>query len=423
MIKSFSKVKRVNGELILQGDKSISHRALIFSSMASGVSTIRNLSAGDDVKSTYNIIQNLGVKFNRVEDVIEVYGCGYKGFKSPGVKLDCCNSGTTARLLAGLLSAQDFYSVLMGDDSLSQRPMQRVIEPLSLMGAKISSSNNKLPLVITPSILSKIKYELPVASAQVKSSLILAALHLEEESIVIDKFFTRDHTERMLNLKTENVDNNKIIFISKKDYPQSNEYFIPADISSASFFIVLTLLLENSELLVKNVSLNESRLGYINILKQMGGSIEVFEEKTSNNEPYGDILVKSSSLKNINIPAEAIPNIIDEIPILAAAGIFAEGFFEIRNVKELRVKESDRIKALVENFRRLNLQVEEFEDGFRIDGTPNADDILYESYNDHRIAMTFSIVSLILNGGKVNNFDCVSISNPNFLEQLQLIIK
>lgn len=422
MIQTFSKLKKVKGELVLQGDKSISHRALIFTAMASGKSIIRNLSSGEDVKSTLNILKNLGIDIKIEDNIIVVNGCGHKGFKKYNGELDCGNSGTSARLLMGLLSAQNFESILIGDESLSQRPMQRVIEPLTFMGAKIESNNKKLPLKIFPSSLKKINYELAVASAQVKSALILAALHIDEESQIIDKFYTRDHSERMLNLKTEVLDNKKYISVSKKNYPQNSEYFVPADISSASFFIVLALILKDSELLVKNISLNESRLGYINILKQMGGEIEIVEQIISNNEPYGDLLVRSSKLRNIDIPVEIIPNIIDEIPILAAAGIFAYGAFQIRNAKELRVKESDRIKSLCANFRKLNLLVEEYEDGFRIDGNPSRDKVQFESYSDHRIAMTFSIISLLLNGGEVKDFECVNISNPNFLKQIKNII-
>lgn len=425
MKKSFYKIKNVNGKLVLPGDKSISHRAVIFSSMANGKSSISNLSAGNDVKSTIDVMKMMGTSIKYDNDLLTIDGCGFKGFKKPTQNLDCGNSGTSARLIAGLLSAQNYESVLIGDDSLSKRPMKRVIEPLEKMGANfIANKNYTLPLTILPSDkIKNIEYEMPISSAQVKSSVLIAGLHNELETAVIEKQQTRDHTERMLGLPINKTDDKIIAYSSTKYYPQANEYFIPGDISTAAFHIVLALLTPNSELVIENASLNPTRIGFINILKQMGANIKFENVKLSNNEEYGDVIAKSSSLKNISINEQIIPNIIDEIPILSIAGIFAEGDFEINNVEELRFKESDRIKSICDNLKLLGLSVEETQTGFSFSGTVNKRRPVFGSYNDHRIAMSFSILSLLLeDGGEVNNYECVSISNPQFDEQIKSII-
>lgn len=423
MKKSFSKIKSVKGELSFAGDKSISHRAIFFASMAKGKSRITNLSLSEDVSSTRNIFEHLGVEFlfQNLELIIE--GKGKTGFNAPKNILDCGNSGTTARLLSGLLIAQNFSSTLIGDESLSKRPMQRVIEPLKLMGGKIKSTNSTLPLTISPSgKLNNIEYTLPVASAQVKSSVLIAGLHLQDYTKVIENFITRDHTERMLELPVENRDNQKIILSSDKFYPNPKDYFIPGDVSSAAFFIVLTLLSENSELIIRDVSLNPTRTGFIELLKQMNAKILIENVRYSSNEPYGDIIVKSSDLKNIVIENEIIPNIIDEIPILSIAGVFAKGSFEIRNCKELRYKESDRIKSICENLKMIGLDVQEFDDGFIIDGEIKNTSAAFHSFGDHRIAMAFSVLAMLMgNNSSVEEIGCVSISNPEFFKQVESI--
>lgn len=423
MKQRFNSVKKVSGELSLPGDKSISHRALIFSAMASGISSIENLSDGLDVNATLSCLKQLGTDISSTENLTLVQGCGFKGFKKPDLSLNCHNSGTTARLLSGLLIAQKFNSILTGDDSLSKRPMRRIIEPLEKMGGKIQGSNNILPLVIHPSDeLKAIDYHLEIPSAQVKSAIIIAGLHLDDETVVTEKLITRDHTERMLGLNVQTAENKVISKSSIKNYPQSNNYFVPGDISSASFLIVAALLTKGSELIIKNVSLNPTRTGIIQLLKKMGAKIHTISKMESNNESYGDLLVSSSDLKNPIIGEDIIPSIIDEIPILAIAGAFAEGRFEIRNCKELRVKESDRIKSICYNLNLAGLSVEEFEDGFSFEGIIRHKEIIYESYGDHRIAMAFAILSILnKNGGAVNNFECVDISNPGFLKQLDSV--
>ena len=420
----FKPTQKINGELNLPGDKSISHRAVMFSSLAKGKSILKNLSNGEDVKSTQKCFKALGVEiFNEGDEVI-VNGAGYKGFSKPAHPLDAGNSGTTTRLISGILAAQNFESEIIGDESLSKRPMKRIINPLTEMGGKIQSTEKfTLPLKIFPSNnLRSINYHLPVASAQVKSAILLAGLHLDENSTVFEKIPSRDHTERMLGLKTELKESGRMISVSKKDYPIAKEYFVPSDISTAAFFIVLTLISKNGELKIKNVSLNETRTGIITVLKSMGADIQTENFRIAAGEPLGDIIIRSGKLANIEIEKELIPNIIDEIPILSIAGIFAEGNFLIKNAEELRGKETDRINAMCHNLKLLGLDVEEYPDGFAFGGEIKNMNPVFESFHDHRIAMAFSILSLLLkNGGAVNNFGCVSISNPDFLLQLSRI--
>jgi 3-phosphoshikimate 1-carboxyvinyltransferase len=423
MIQEFCKIDKIKNELTFLGDKSISHRVLIISSLAQGKSRIKNLSGSDDVKSTINCLKALGVEINFEGDELIVKGRGFKGYLEPLNQLDAENSGTTARLLAGILTPQDFESIIKGTESLSLRPMNRVIEPLALMGGSIKSKNGKLPLYFYPSKkLSAINYEMPVSSAQVKSAILLAGLHLDEDTSVIESSETRNHTEILLDLNISNKGGKIISSVSKKNYPEAKEYFIPGDISSAIFFIVLTLLSKDSELLIKNISLNPTRNEGILLLKRMGGNIQIEITRESNREKFGNVFVKSSNLANVKIESQIISSIIDEIPILSVAGIFAEGAFEIRGAEELKVKESDRIKSLVSNFLLLGLDVEKFTDGFRISGNIKSLKKPFNSFGDHRIAMAFAVLSSLLkDGGKVSGFESVSKSNPDFLTQLKSI--
>lgn len=422
MIQKFDKINSIKGELKLRGDKSISHRSVMFASMADGVSHIQNCSDSDDVNTTIKCFEKLGCSFERNEGIIKVYGRGFKGFTKPQSELYAGNSGTTTRLISGILCAQNFESVITGDESLSQRPMKRIVEPLRLMGADISANEKgMLPLIIKPSVsLNPINYRLTVASAQVKSAMLLAAIHLDYESAIIEPVPTRNHTEKLLGLRTEQSIEGTKIFASKKNYPKPFNITVPSDISSAAFFIVLALLTKNSKILIKNVSLNETRTGVIEVLLKMGGKIKVENEREENGEKVGDIFAESSDLKNIEIPESIVPNIIDEIPVLSIAGIFALGNFRISGAKELRVKESDRIKSLCINFNKIGLDVNEFEDGFELSGKVSHEHILFESFGDHRIAMAFGVLSLLMqNGGSVKDFECAGVSNPQFAEQVK----
>ncbi len=426
MIQKFEKVNRISGELKLKGDKSISHRAVMFACMASGVSRIKNLSNSEDVKSTVKCFEKLGCGFQKENNELIVTGKGYKGFVNPASELFAGNSGTTARLMTGILAAQNFESVITGDSSLSSRPMNRIIEPLKQMGAVIKASGGgKLPLKIIPvDNLKPINYKLPVASAQVKSAVLLAGLHLEETSTVLESLQSRNHTENMLGLPVSVKDGVNLISSNRMYYPEPKDYIIPADISSAAFFIVLALLTGNSELKIKSVSLNETRDGVLRVLKQMGAEIVEENVKYIMNEKIGDLIIKSSVLHNVKIEKNLIPNLIDEIPVLSVAGIFAKGGFYINNAEELRFKESDRISGLCNNFKKLGLHVEEFRDGFSVEGEIKNKNPEFDSFGDHRIAMSLSVLSMLLkDGGEVNNFECTKISNPGFLLQIKDITK
>lgn len=427
-MQKFEKINRVSGTIEYKGDKSISHRAVIFACMADGISKISNLSGSEDVNSTAGIFKSLGCEINNEGKDLIIKGRGYKGFKATSSYLDAGNSGTTARLLSGLLMNQNFSSTMIGDESLSQRPMKRIIEPLRQMGGNFfPTDENTLPMRIEPSNnIAPINYVLPIPSAQIKSAIVLSALHLDEPSTIIENLPSRNHTELMLNLRVEQKDSQNIITASKKNYPNPFEIFVPGDISSAAFFIVLTLLSKDSELTINNVSLNPQRAYYVELLKQLGADIEIQPVKSSLGEPIGNLIVRSSKLKNITIPASAIPLIIDELPILTICGLMAEGDFEFLHAAELRVKESDRISAMVKNLRALGVEVEEFPDGLHIVKSENQlnESPVFDSFGDHRIAMSFGILSLILeSGGSINNFECVNISNPDFVKQIQGIVK
>lgn len=418
------KINQLDGKLNLPGDKSISHRAIMFSALAKGKSVVNGFLKSEDIYSTINCFRNLGCNINEYENYLEINGVGFGNLQAPTSKLNCGNSGTTTRLISGILSAQNFTSVLFGDDSLSTRPMKRIIEPLTLMGAKIEASEGfKLPMkIIGNPNLHSIEYELPVASAQVKSCLILAALHIEEEVIIIEKTQTRNHTELMLNLNVNSTSKGNIIRVSRKNYPEPMSYQVPSDISSAAFFIVATVCSKNSEVIIENVSLNKTRTGIIEIIKRMGGDVEIISQSKVAGEEFGSIIIRSSNLHNVEIEKELIPNIIDEIPILSVAGFFAEGNFKVNFAEELRVKESDRINSICENFRVLGCKVDEYKDGFEIYKAEIKKEVEFKSYNDHRIAMAFYILGALLNNeSSIDSVDSVKISNPEFFTQLKRI--
>jgi len=424
VIQKIEKINAVKGELTLPGDKSISHRTVMFSAMADGKSIVKNYLNSEDVNSTINCFRKLGCNIEQTETTLTIEGKGFGGFTKPDSDLDAGNSGTTTRLISGILAAQKFETTIFGDASLSKRPMKRVVDPLKQMGAKIKTSDaGTLPMTISKSDeLKAIEFDMQIASAQIKSAVLLAGLHLDDETVVVEHSRTRNHTETLLGLKVEEFDGYRKIYSSKKNYPKPSEYIVPSDISTSAFFIVLALNLENSELLLKNVLLNETRNGIIKILQQMGGRIEIENARESSGEKLGDLRIFSSKLHNIEISKEIIPNIIDEIPILSVAGLFAEGKFVIRNAKELRFKESDRIDAMCSNFKKLGVDYIEYEDGFEIDGKVINENILIESFDDHRIAMAFAILGMLVGKGiRINNFESVAVSNPEFLKQIRLI--
>lgn len=425
MIQKFEMLKSLRGTLNLAGDKSISHRAVMFASLAEGESIIYNCSESEDVSSTINCFSKMGCKFERDGNTIKVLGKGFGKLEKPSIELDAGNSGTTTRLISGILAAQNFQSTIIGDESLSKRPMRRITEPLKLMGANLKPSDQgTLPMTIFPSKeIKPVEYTFQVASAQVKSAMILLAIHLDRESIFIEPVSTRNHTELMLGLKTIHTEKGMKIFASRENYPAAKVFTVPSDISSAAFFLVAGLITENSEIILKHVSLNPTRTGIITVLQKMGGQIEILNEHEECGEKVGDLKVSSSELTNIDIPKEIIPNIIDEIPVLSVAGVFAKGKFTIRNAGELRVKESDRIKSVCENFKRAGLTAAEFEDGFEVDGELTTSHVDFETYFDHRIAMAFGILATRMkNGASVKDFEHVGISNPKFMTQLNDLV-
>jgi 3-phosphoshikimate 1-carboxyvinyltransferase len=424
MSQTFRKIRRVRGELALPGDKSISHRAAIFAAMAKGTSKLRHLSDGEDVRSTIRCLEALGAEFAYDAEEIVVNGAGIRGFRKANAPLDAGNSGTTARLLSGLLVAQPFSTTIVGDESLSRRPMGRVVDPLEKTGATFKTAEGgRLPMTIAPpERLEPIDYRTPVASAQVKSAALIAGLHVDAETKVIEKKATRNHTETMLGLETRHDGDETIAFSSSAYYPDPKEYYAPADLSTAAFFLGLAAITPDADLLLRGVSCNVSRTAFLDAIQEMGADVRRENLRVAAGEPYADFVVKSGALRNVEIPDEATANLIDEIPILSVVGAFAENEFVVRGVEELRVKESDRIAAMCENFRRLGYEVEEYPDGFLVAGEPTTPSATLDSFGDHRVAMAFAILLSRLDGdAKIDNFDCVKISNPNFLRQLTTI--
>jgi len=415
---------RVRGRITVVPDKSITHRALIFSTLASGRSVIKNPLKAADTISTLRILENIGHAIEGDWNRFEVRPTSR--ILSPEVPMYCGNSGTTTRLMMGYLSSvEDAFFILYGDGSLSKRPMLRVVEPLRRMGAVIYGRNNdnNLPICIKGKRLHGIEYESKIASAQVKSAILIATLNADSKTVYSEPYKSRDHTERMFKAFGANikVEDNTVILQPSKLRPF--EMFVPGDISSAAFFIVLSVIHENSHLEIQNVGLNETRMGIIDILKLMGANIE-YEIIESEPEPFGNLKVFSSRLKGIEIPNHLIPRAIDELPLVALLGAFAEGETILKNAEELRKKESDRIKAVVEGMRNIGIEIEELEDGFHLFGPQKIKGGIVDSFMDHRIAMLFAIAGAVSEEGVlIKNFECVEISFPNFLEVLKGVLK
>lgn len=425
MIKTIRRSRGIKGRIFVPGDKSISHRSLLLGAIAEGETKIVNLSSSADVMSTRRCLQQLGVKIVHELDRFVIAGNGYYGLENSLIPLDCGNSGTTMRLLSGILAAQPFTSKLVGDESLSQRPMRRIIEPLSQMGAKIESqSGGFAPLVIHGNRLHSICYRSPVASAQIKSSILLAGLAAPGVTTVIEPHLSRDHTERMLTDFGVSVEKNGLeVSVRGQQRLHGCEINVPGDFSSAAFFIGAALIVPNSDLRIQNICLNPTRTGLIEVLTQMGAKFEIQRREHVSSEPIGDITIHSSPLNGVEIAPELVPRLIDEIPILAIIATQANGTTKLSGAKELRVKESDRLRAITDNLKRMAIQLDETEDGFIITGTQQLKAAIIDSYGDHRIAMAFAIAGLIAEGEtQLINTDCVQISMPNFFETLQEIV-
>lgn len=415
------------GELRVPGDKSISHRSIMFASLAKGKTYVSGFLEGADCLSTISCFQKMGIEIERLKSDVIIYGKGLRGLKASSSILDCGNSGTTTRLISGILAAQNFDSTLTGDASIRKRPMNRIIKPLSMMGAKIESSEGGFaPLHIKASDLNGIDYISPVASAQVKSAILLAGLYAEGKTSVSEPVLSRNHTELMLKnfgAKVEILGTKATIY--KCDELYACDIKVPADISSAAFFIVAASICKGSNLILKDVGINPSRDGILKVAKEMGAKIEILNIR-GNEEKIADIYVSSADLKATNIGGDIIPSLIDEIPIIAAMASLAEGQTIIKDAKELKVKESNRIKVMVDELSKLGVDIKETDDGMIINGNPKQvfKAATIDSHKDHRIAMTFAILNLVCEN-KINilDADCVNISYPNFYEDLKSICK
>jgi len=401
------------------GDRSISVRAAILNSIAVGDSVIQNYGSGADCYSAITVLRALGVKISRIDETS--FAISGNQLREPTNVLNAGNSGTVMRLMAGLLSAQEFFSVLSGDRSLRSRPMQRVITPLQEMGASISarSKNNLAPLAIQGRSLHGIEFDMPVASAQVKSSILLAGLSADSKTIITQPDFSRDHTERMLKAMGLDVEVNNLEISLTPGNPRAIDVMIPADISSASFWLVAAVCHPNAEIQINNVGINPGRTGILDVLNAMGADIEILIQRDQGGEPVADLRARSSDLVGTEISGSIIPRVQDEIPVLALAACFAKGTTIIKNAEELRVKESDRIQATVLELKRLGAHISETTDGMIIDQVDSLTGSSCESYGDHRMAMMLGIAGLLSNGEtQVKGSECVGVTYPSFWDDL-----
>ena len=422
----------LKGEVLIPGDKSLSHRSVMFAGLGNHPVRITNFLHAQDCLSTVACMQALGVKVDRIRDTeLLVEGHGVHGLQEPATVIDAGNSGTTLRLLMGMLAPQPFLTVFTGDASLHKRPMNRVIRPLTKMGAHIAArgQNNFLPIALLPmqEKLQGLSYRSPVASAQVKSAILLAGLYASGATTVIEPYVSRDHTERMLEAfgaRIEKKGTSVTVYpVEELQAPELLE--VPGDISSAAYWLVAASILPGSELLLKNVGINPTRTGILDVLRAMGADIHCQNERLSGKEPVADLLVRSARLRGTSFGAEIMPRLIDEIPILAVAAMFAEGNTSISGAGELRVKETDRLKAVTEQLNKFSNCIDEREDGFIIHGDPDREFKPAEcfSYDDHRMAMSLAIAGAAGNGVSIGHADCVNISYPEFYTTLERLRK
>jgi 3-phosphoshikimate 1-carboxyvinyltransferase len=421
--------KQLSGQISLPGDKSISHRAVMLGSISEGITEIRNISTGRDCLATINCIKNLGVKIIRKsgdKSDLLIYGRGSRRLTEPSNVLYAANSATTMRLLSGIVAAQPFFSVINGDVSLRSRPMKRLIEPLRLMGAEIYGRDNDAyaPLTIRGGQLKGIQYDLPVASAQIKSAILLAGLYANGETVVGQPQKSRDHTERMLiqmgaQLKQED---NSIKLAPLTSQLNPLHQTIPGDISSAAYWLVAGAIHPNASLKILSCGINPTRIGIVDILTDMGANLTIKNRSSEGNEPIADLYIESSRLKAVEINKEIIPRLIDEIPVIAVAACFAEGKTTIRDAGELRIKESDRIQSTVKELCRLGADIEELPDGMIITGKKQLGGTTVKSYSDHRLVMSLAVAGLVAKGvTTIDNADAAEISYPGFWSQLSSI--
>jgi 3-phosphoshikimate 1-carboxyvinyltransferase len=434
--------KKIRGQVQMPGDKSVSHRAAMIAALAEGTSRITNFSISADCTSTLSCLKELGVSIALVASDLLVDGVGIDGLREPVGPLDCGNSGTTMRLLAGILAGQDFESTLTGDKSLLSRPMARIIEPLQMMGASISSNDGRAPLVIHGhQPLQAISYELLVASAQLKSCILLAGLNADGRTEVVENEVTRDHTERMLRefgVEIESGDseredkNARVVSVKGPARFQSCDISVPGDISSAAYFIAAAALLPGSSLQVSEVGVNPTRVLFLEQLRALGLDVEITDVRQENNEPVGVVRVHGSERQTWSARCDSpmmiqgliVPQLIDELPLLAVVGSQIQGGIEIRDAAELRVKESDRIATTAMNLKAMGAEVEEFGDGLRVSGRTQLRGAKIDPRGDHRIAMAFTVAGLLAEGEtEIEGSDCVAVSFPEFFDLLNSVVE
>ena len=415
-----NKSKGLKGEVVIPADKSISHRSAMFSALTGGVCEVENFSMGADCISTLNIIKELGCQVDFIADK-HIRIDSKNAFKKDRYKLDCGNSGTSMRLFSGILASRDMESTLFGDESLSKRPMKRVILPLELMGAKFKHNDYKAPLIIQGGELFPIDYKTPIASAQVKSCILLAGLNTYGETKVTEPYVSRDHTERMLKYLGADIVCDGVTTKIKKSKLEPKSLKVCGDISSAAFFLVAGAIVPNSDIILKNVGLNPTRTGIIDVMQQMNADIEILDKRVECNEEVGDIRIKTSDLKSVTIEGAIIPRLIDELPVIAVLASQADGTTVVKDAGDLRNKESDRIKCLVNELKKIGVNIEETPDGFIIEGKNNLiGGSEVECYHDHRLAMSLYVAGLISEQPvMINEFQWVDVSFPEFLPMMQ----
>jgi len=419
--------QKIEGTVRVPGDKSISHRAVMFGSLAKGTTTIEGFLPGADCLSTISCFRSMGIEIEQQGDKVTVHGKGWYGLQEPSEHLEVGNSGTTIRLMAGIMSTQPFHVVMEGDESIAKRPMRRVIGPLRQMGAKIDGRKDGefTPLAIRGGELQGIAYHSPVASAQVKSAILLAGLQAKGVTSVTEPHLSRDHTERMLQaFGVQVVRDGLTVSVEGGQELLGRAISVPGDISSAAFLIAAVMMVPGSKLLIENVGINPSRTGIIDVVKAMGGSLELVNERVVNEEPVADLLVTYSKLHGIEIAGDIIPRLIDEIPVIAAMATQATGRTIIRDAEELKVKETDRIATVVSQLSKFGAKVTPTDDGMVIEGETALTAATIDSHGDHRIGMAMAIAGLAATGETViENDEAIAVSFPGFAELLQEICK
>ncbi len=417
---------RIQGDIAMPGDKSISHRLAMIGSIADGTTTIYNFAASADSHSTLSCLLQLGVGFQETGSTVIIQGRGLGSYRPPAAELDAGNSGTTVRLMSGILAGTPIDATFVGDESLSRRPMKRIIEPLRIFGAALEARNdNFLPLTVHGGALKAIDYTLPVASAQVKSAILLAGLHARGRTRVVEPAPTRNHTEIALRQFGADVETDGgVIEIEGGRRLTGQGVTVPGDVSSAAFFVAAALGLSGSRLRIRGVGLNPTRTGFINLLEDMGARIAIEGLADDGGEPAGNLLIEGSELAGGEIRGSWIPNVIDEIPVLAVLGTRTRSGIRIRDAAELRTKESDRIQAVVENLQRLGVQVEAFDDGLFVPGGQSIHGGIVDSRGDHRIAMAFAVAGLFATGPvTIEGAPCVDVSYPDFFKVLSQCVR